>query len=188
MIPFSLTIGDANMATVTLAESAKLSQDMLIAGLIETIIEVNPIFDVMPFTEIEGNALAYNRELVLGDAQFAGVGGTITAKSPATFTRVVSELTTIIGDAEVNGLIQATRSGDGNDQKAVQIASKAKSCGRKYQDQMINGDGTGANMTGDSTPCRASRLCRVSERGLGRRPRSHAMERIMLQPVRPVTP
>ncbi len=135
------------MATVTLAESAKLSQDMLIAGLIETIIEVNPIFDVMPFTEIEGNALAYNRELVLGDAQFAGVGGTITAKSPATFTRVVSELTTIIGDAEVNGLIQATRSNI-QDQTAVQVASKAKSVGRLYQQTMVIGDGTANTFQG----------------------------------------
>jgi hypothetical protein len=40
---------------------------------------------------------------------------------------VTSPLTTIIGDAEVNGLIQATRSGDGNDQTAIQVASKAKS-------------------------------------------------------------
>ena len=50
----------------------------------------------------------------------AGVGTTITAKAATTFTQVTSTLTTIIGDAEVNGLIQATRSGDGNDQKAVQ--------------------------------------------------------------------
>jgi hypothetical protein len=136
------------MASVTLAESAKLAQDELVAGVIENVITVNEIFDQLPFDGINGNALAYNRENALGDVQMAGVGTAITAKAAATFTQVTSTLTTIIGDAEVNGLIQATRSGDGNDQKAVQIASKAKSCGRKYQDQMINGDGTGNNMTG----------------------------------------
>src|SRR5690606_21630237 len=98
------------------------------------------MFEVLPFDGIDGNALAYNRENALGDVETLGVGGTITAKAPATFTQVTSSLTTIIGDAEVNGLIQATRSGDGNDQKAVQIASKAKSAGRKYQDMLINGD------------------------------------------------
>ena len=118
------------MPTVTLAEAAKLTQDQLVAGLIETIVEVNPLYELMPFTEIEGNALAYNRENALGDTQFLGVGGTITAKNPATFTKVTSELTTLIGDAEVNGLIQATRS-DYTDQTAVQVASKAKSAGRK---------------------------------------------------------
>ena len=127
------------MASVTLAESAKLAQDELVAGVIENVITVNEMFELLPFDGIDGNALAYNRENVLGDVQMAGVGTTITAKAAATFTNVTSTLTTIIGDAEVNGLIQATRSGDGNDQKAVQIASKAKSCGRKYQDQLING-------------------------------------------------
>ena len=118
------------MPTVTLAESAKLNQVQLVAGLIETIVEVNPLYEMLPFTEIEGNALAYTRENVLGDVQYLAVGGTITAKNPATFTKVTSELTTLIGDAEVNGLIQATRS-DFADQTAVQVASKAKSLGRQ---------------------------------------------------------
>jgi hypothetical protein len=81
---------------------------------------------------IDGNALSYNRENALGDVQFAGVGDTITAKNPASFTKVTSELTTLIGDAEVNGLIQATRS-NLNDQTAIQVSSKAKSLGRQYQ-------------------------------------------------------
>src|SRR3546814_14150698 len=53
-----------------------------------------------------------------------------------------------MGDAEVNGLIQATRSSDGNDQTETQIASKAKSAGRKYQDMLINGDGTNETFPG----------------------------------------
>lgn len=141
------------MSSVTLAESAKLAQDELVAGVIENIITVNRMFDVLPFDSIDGNSLAYNRENALGDVQMLGVGGTVTAKAAATFTKVNSNLTKIIGDAEVDGLIQATRSGDGNDQTAVQIASKAKSCGRKYQDQLINGDGTGDNFSGLITLC-----------------------------------
>ncbi len=135
------------MSSVTLAESAKLSQNMLIAGVIENVITINRFYQVLPFTEIEGNALAYNRENALGDAMFSGVGTTITAKAPATFTAVTSSLTTLLGDAEVNGLIQATRSNI-TDQKATQVASKAKSVGRKYQDSMINGDGTADTFPG----------------------------------------
>jgi hypothetical protein len=74
------------MPSVTLAESAKLSQDLLVSGVIENVITVNQFFQVLPFQPIEGNALAYNRENALGDVQFAGVGSTITAKAPATFT------------------------------------------------------------------------------------------------------
>lgn len=135
------------MATVTLAESAKLSQDTLITGIIESIVSVNPLYELMPFTEITGNALAYVRENVLGDVQYLAVGGTITAKNPATFTNVTASLTTLIGDAEVNGLIQATRS-DRVDQTAIQVASKAKSLARQYQATMITGDGTAGTFTG----------------------------------------
>lgn len=135
------------MASVTLAESAKLTQDLLISGIIETIVTINPIFDVFPFMEIDGNALSYNRENALGDVQFLGIDGTITAKSAATFTKKTAALTTIIGDAEVNNLIQATRSAY-TDQKAAQIASKAKSIGRQYQTTMISGDGTSDSFEG----------------------------------------
>lgn len=135
------------MASVTLAESAKLTQNELYAGIIETIVEVNPMYELLPFHDIHGNALAYNRENALGDVQFLGVDGTITAKNPATFSQVTSALTTLIGDAEVNGLIEATRS-DLQDQTAIQIASKAKSLGRKFQQAMITGDGTADSFVG----------------------------------------
>src|SRR5690606_20504396 len=109
----STSEGGPIMASVTLAESAKLAQDELVAGVIENIITVNRMFDVLPFDSIEGNSLAYNRENALGDVIVAGVGTTFSGagagKNPATFTRVNSNLTTIMGDAEVNGLIQATR-------------------------------------------------------------------------------
>jgi hypothetical protein len=61
-----------------------------------------------------------------------------------------------MGDAEVNGLIQATRSSDGNDQTETQIGSKAKSAGRKYQDMLINGDGTNETFPGMLALCAAA--------------------------------
>jgi HK97 family phage major capsid protein len=130
------------MATVTLAESAKLSQDMLVAGVIENIVDVDPIYHALPFSGIEGNAVSFNRENALGDTQVLGVGANITATNAATFTKVTAELTTIIGQAQVNGLIEATRSNYVG-QKAVQVASKAKSAGRQFQQMFVNG--TGAN-------------------------------------------
>lgn len=136
------------MPSVTLAESAKLSQDELTAGVIENIITVNRFFEMLPFDGISGNALGYNRENALGDVDVYTVGDTIAAKAAATFSYVTSSLTSIIGDAEVNGLIQATRSNEGNDQEAIQIASKAKSAGRKYQDMLLNGTGAGNQFTG----------------------------------------
>lgn len=142
------------MASVTLTESAKLALDDLVAGVIENVITVNHMYEILPFDGIDGNSLAYNRENVLGDVQMLGVGGTITAKAAATFTKVNSNLTSIIGDAEVNGLIQATRSAE-TDQEATQVASKAKSAGRQYQDMLINGDGTNDEFVGLLNLCAA---------------------------------
>lgn len=152
------------MASVTLAESAKLTQNELHAGIIETIVDVNPMYELLPFQDIEGNALAYNRENAMGDVQFLGVDGTITAKAAATFTQVTSSLTTLIGDAEVNGLIQATRS-DLQDQTAIQIASKAKSIGRTFQSNMITGDGTSNTFTGLLTLIPAGQKLSVATNG-----------------------
>lgn len=152
------------MATITLAESAKLSQDILYAGIIESIVDVNPFYEILPFQDIDGNALSYNREKTLGDVQFAGVGDTITAKNPATFEQATSSLTTLIGDAEVNGLIQATRSNI-NDQKTVQILSKAKSLGRQFQNTLINGDGTGNSFKGLNSLVTASQIVNIGTDG-----------------------
>ncbi len=135
------------MASVTLTESAKLCQDEMIQGVIESIVTVDNFYELMPFQGIEGNGLTYNRENALGDVESIGVGDTITAKAAATFTQVTSSLTKIIGDAEVDLLIQATRSNI-NDQTATQIASKAKSAGRNYKNQLINGSGAADEFNG----------------------------------------
>lgn len=140
------------MASVTLAESAKLSTNMLVAGVIENIITVNKMYELLPFDAISGNALQYTREATAGDVILGTVGTTFSGasagKAAATFTTVTSGITRIMGDAEVDNLIQATRSSDGNDQTAVQIASKAKSVGRKYQDMLVNGTGLTNQFTG----------------------------------------
>ena len=153
------------MASVTLGESAKLALNDLVAGVIENIITINRMFEVLPFDGITGNALAYNRENVLGDVDVEGVGDTIGAKAAATFTQVTSSLTTVIGDAEVNGLIQATRSSDGNDQTAVQIGSKAKSAGRKYQDMLITGTGAANQFDGLINLCVAGQTVATGANG-----------------------
>src|SRR5690606_30685996 len=157
------------MASVTLAESAKLAQDELVAGVIENIITVNRMFDVLPFDSIEGNSLAYNRENALGDVIVAGVGTTFSGagagKNPATFTRVNSNLTTLTSYAHVNGLIVATGAGAGTDETAVQITTAAKSAGRKCQDMLIYGTGAGNQLAGLIQLCAASQTVTTGANG-----------------------
>ena len=46
---------------LTLAEAAKLSNDLLLTGVIETIVYDSPVLQVLPFIEIVGNGLTYNQ-------------------------------------------------------------------------------------------------------------------------------
>ncbi|NTX57662.1 major capsid protein [Myxococcus sp. CA039A] len=130
------------MPSITLVEAAKLSQDDLVGGIIDNIVTVDAFYQRLRWESVEGPAIVYNRESSLGDVQMLGVGGTITAKSPTTFVQVTSALKRIIGDAEVDNFIEATHS-DTTDQKALQVAGKAKAVGRKYANLLVNG--TGAN-------------------------------------------
>ena len=134
------------MATQTLAEAAKLINNEIAAGVAEDIITTNPVYNVIPWTGYEGQAILVNRENALGDAQVLAVGGTITAKAAATFTQVPFSATTIIGDAEMNGLVAAQSSGAGVDQLAIEISSKAKSVGRLIQTGIATGTGTAPQM------------------------------------------
>jgi hypothetical protein len=129
------------MATQTLAEAAKLINNEIVQGVAEDIITTNPIWNAMPWTGYEGQALMINRENALGDAQHLAVGGTITAKAAATFVRTPFTAVTTIGDAEMNGLVQAQSRGAGVDQLAIEVSSKAKSVGRLLQTGIATGTG-----------------------------------------------
>jgi len=150
------------MATQTLAEAAKLINDELVSGIAEDIITTNPIWQVMPWTGFDGQAIIYNRENALGDSQHLAVDGTITAKAPSTNTRVTYTPTTTIGDAELNGLVAATSASAGVDQMATEVSSKAKSVGRLLQTGIATGNATGANMNSLHTLCDASQYTAAS--------------------------
>src|SRR5690606_12199656 len=92
--------GGARMA-LTLAEGAKLSNDVLLEGVIETAIVESPVLQRLPFIEIVGNGLTYNRENAAATAEFYAVGGTWTEGTP-TFTQQTAVLKILGGDADVD--------------------------------------------------------------------------------------
>jgi hypothetical protein len=85
---------------LTLAEAAKLSNDTLLVGVIETIIYDSPVLQRLPFIEIVGNGLTYNRENQAASVNFYDVGDT-WAESTPTFTQVTATLKILGGDADV---------------------------------------------------------------------------------------
>ncbi len=119
-------------------ESEKLSNNDLIRGVVEEIIDSDEVFQFLPFTRTEGKAYVYNRENQLASSQFITVNVDVP-ESASTFTEVSLTLRIIAGDVDVDNFLQETQ-GDTNDQKAIQIAMKAKSVARLFSDKFINGD------------------------------------------------
>jgi hypothetical protein len=58
------------MCAIALAEAAKLSNDVLLQGVIETILKDSPILQNLPFIEIIGNGLTYKQMCII-DCQLA---------------------------------------------------------------------------------------------------------------------
>src|SRR6476661_1956917 len=127
---------------LTLTEAAKLSNNIVLQGVVETIVSESPVLQVLPFIDINGNALVYNQENTLPAASFYAVGDTWNEGTP-TFTQLTSTLAILGGDADVDSYIQQTRTNI-QDIEAVIIEEKAKSVRRAWEQQFINGS-TSAN-------------------------------------------
>lgn len=126
---------------LTLVESAKLSQNQLARGVMETFVQLNPILDRVPFMPIEGNAFAYNEEGTLPGVEFRAINGAYT-ESTGTVNQKTESLVILGGDADVDKFIVQTR-GNLNDQRATQTALKVKAASYKFTDTFFNGDVTG---------------------------------------------
>src|SRR3990172_7135006 len=125
---------------LTLAEAAKLSNDILLQGVIETIIKDSPILQRMPFIEIAGNGLTYNREATAPAAAFFDVGDTWTESTP-TFTQQTVTLKIMGGDADIDNFLIATRS-NLQDLEAAVVELKAKAVRQLFEQTFVTGDAT----------------------------------------------
>ncbi len=94
------------MAT-TLAEAAKLSNDALLQGVIETIIKDSPLLQTMPFIEIVGNALTYNRESTLPEAEWHAANDDWVTSPALAFSQQTATLKILGQNAERRQLHQA---------------------------------------------------------------------------------
>ncbi len=110
--------------SLSLAEAAKLSNDILLQGVVETIVKDSPVLQQLPFIEIVGNGLTYNKENALPTIDFYDVGDT-WAESTPTFSQVTAALKIMGGDADVDNFLKATRSNI-QDLEAAVIELKAK--------------------------------------------------------------
>ncbi len=125
---------------LTLAEASKLSNDTLLVGVVETIIKDSPVLQRLPFIEIVGNGLTYNREATAPSVGFFDVGDTWTESTP-TFTQITTNLKIMGGDADIDNFLLATRSNIQDLETAV-VQLKAKAVQQLFEQTFVTGDAT----------------------------------------------
>lgn len=123
---------------LTLQDAARLSQDMLVRGVIETIVEESAVLRYLPFVSVVGNSLRYNRESSLGDVDFYAVGDTWSESALVTAEKT-AKLAILGGDADVDAFLQQTYS-DPNDLRALVVSAKARALAHTFSDSFFNGD------------------------------------------------
>ena len=123
---------------LTKSQAANLSNDMLLRGVIETIVKESAILNFLPFMEVTGTAVTYNREATMPPALFYQIGDTWQEATPS-WSSQTAELAIIGGDADVDNFLQATYS-DANDIEAEVIASRAKAVAHTFSETFIAGN------------------------------------------------
>ena len=125
---------------LTLAEASKLSNDVLLQGVVETIVKDSPVLQKLPFIEIVGDGLTYNQEKTLPSIDFYDVGDT-WAESTPTFEQKTAQLKIMGGDADVDNFLKTTRSNI-QDLEAAVVELKAKALRDKFEEAFVYGDVT----------------------------------------------
>ncbi|EOH6176581.1 major capsid protein [Acinetobacter baumannii] len=119
-------------------EAAKLSNNQLVSGVVEEIIDKDEMFAFLPFVGVKGKAYVYNREKTLADADFLDPNEEIK-ESASTFEEVTAKLRILAGDVDIDKFLDSTMD-DTNNQMAIQVTQKAKGVGRKFHKTLAAGD------------------------------------------------
>lgn len=124
---------------LTLIEAAKVAQnkgDTYLSGIIELYAQSSDILQALPFINIQGNALKYNREETLPGVGFRGVNEAYT-ESTGIINPVTEVLSIAGGDLDVDKFLIDTM---GEDQRTVQEAMKVKALALRWTRAFIKGD------------------------------------------------
>ena len=126
---------------ISLAEAAKLSNDALLVGVIEETIKDSPLLQSLPFIEIVGNALTYNREGTLPSAEWHGVNDDWVTSPTPDFSQQTATLKIVGQNADVDDYLKQTRSNI-QDIEAAVIEITAKAIRHEVEEKFIYGDTT----------------------------------------------
>lgn len=121
---------------LTLVEAAKLSQDPVQSAIVEMFARSTPLMAAIPFVDIQGNALKYNREESLPGVGFRGVNEAYT-ESTGVINPQTESLYIAGGDLDVDKFIIDTM---GANQRSIHEEMKVTALGLAWTKYFIKGD------------------------------------------------
>jgi len=124
---------------LSLLEAAKLKNDPLQLGVVETFARESVILEMMPFLETASDAYSFNREQTLGRADFRALNEEYTEET-GTLDKVTENLTILGGFSDVDRVLVRTSGSSLNDVRAIYDGMKAKAVALKFNRTFIKGD------------------------------------------------
>lgn len=121
---------------MTLIEAAKSSPNPVQSGIIELYAQNSDILRTLPFNNISGNALRYNREETLPGVGFRGVNEAYS-EDVGVINPVTEPLVIAGGDLDVDKFILTTM---GAEQRSVREAMKVKALAHRWTKAFLKGD------------------------------------------------
>lgn len=138
------------MALTLLEAAKKMKGEVLRQAVIELYASSTDLLRVLPFENIEGNALKYNQEDALPGVGFRGVNEGFS-ESTGVINPQAEMLTIAGGDIDVDTFIVNTM---GADQRTAQEAMKIKMLAHTYSHKFIKGDSMTSNKEFDGLQVR----------------------------------
>lgn len=125
------------MAGISLAQSARMTNDVLQAGVIEVLATESKLLQLLPFMNVQGSGYTYNIEKNLGNAQFRKVNGGYNYGAIETIP--VTERIVILGDEAIVDTYQIAVESDINNLMAIEVALRTKAIAHKFEKCFISG-------------------------------------------------
>lgn len=122
---------------LTLLEASKLNTgDVMRSAIVEMFAAASDILMALPFDDIQGNAVKYNREAALPGIGFRGVNEAYS-ESVGAINPITEALAICGGDLDVDRFIVQTQ---GQGQRAVQESLKVKALAAAWTTNFVKGD------------------------------------------------
>jgi hypothetical protein len=124
--------------SLTLAEAAKYTNNVLQAGVIEKFIYEDPILERIKWKEVLGNGLTYNTETTETSAQWYNPNEEWITPDPGTVTPKTANLKILGGVVDLDDFVRRTR-GNVADLRAELMQQKVKAVKKEFMENFYYG-------------------------------------------------